>query len=209
MKITKFLTVLVLCMAVFSTVSAATTQIPKLNMELTVPDGYTNFDTGLEKGEYAYFVSNDSNQYISVKATTNDDIKEIKTFDNYADSELKQIASKISDETRNSDVSVFKAGENRFIKISTEGKQIYYIVNNGVCISIAAVKADNSAVEDISSVIKSIKFGNVTISDISFDDTLPMPIWLIGIFAFILFAGIVIFNIVSEEREQREKEEDY
>lgn len=209
MKITKFLTVLVLCLAVVSTVSAATTQIPKLNMELNIPDGYTNFDTGLEKGEYAYFVSNDSNQYISVKATSNDDIKEIGTFDNYADSELKQIASKISDETRNSDVSVFKAGDNRFIKISTEGKQIYYIVNNGVCISIAAVKADSTSVEDISSVIKSIKFGNVTIADISFDDTLPLPIWLIAIFAFIAFAGIVVFNVIWEQREIREMEDDY
>lgn len=155
--------------------------VPKLNMEISVPDGYSISDD-FEEGEYACFISKDKKQYISVRMIPNTDTYSLKEF---SDKEIEKIAKDVNKTTQGSETEIYKTSNCTFFKVRNADRDIYYTFANGQCISIASIDMYGNSPNDISKVIDSVKIK---------DNYKPMPF---DLYLLIIIGGVVISVVLA------------
>ena len=173
--------------------------IPKLNMQITVPNGYRVLDSELDENEYACFISGNNEQYISVRMTTDTDTYSLKEFD---DEEIKEIAGKIRETTQGSETEVVKTKNATFFKVRNAERDIYYTFANGQCISIASIDMYGNSPKDISEIIDAVKIK---------DSYKPKPfdLYLLIIAGGVLAsAALLTYAIIFYIKRNRKNEEE-
>lgn len=174
--------------------------VPELNMEITVPNGYRVFDE-LEENEYACFISHDKKQYISVRMTENADTYSLKGFN---DAEIGKIANDITDTTQGSETEIYRTKSNIFFKVRNADRDIYYTFANGQCISIASIDMVGNSPTDISAIIDTAEIK---------DNFNPMPfdiylLFIVGgaVVSVALLTYAIIFYIKRNRKNEEENE---
>lgn len=155
--------------------------VPKLNMKITVPDGYSISDD-LEENEYVCFISNDKKQYISVRMIPNTNTYSLKEF---SDKEIEKIAKDVNKTTQGSETEIYKTDNITFFKVRNADRDIYYTFANGQCISIASIDMYGNSPNDISKVIDAVKIK---------DNYKPMPF---DLYLLIIIGGVIISVVLA------------
>ena len=173
--------------------------IPKLNMTITVPNGYKVSDE-LAENEYACFISIDNKQYISVRMTPDTDTYSLKKFN---DEEIKEIAEKIRETTQGSETEIYKTDNCTFFKVRNADRNIYYTFANGQCISIASIDMIDNSPKDISKIIDTVKINDSYVKP-------PFDIYLLilaggGVISLILIIYSILFYRKMKNKKKKQE----